>query len=202
MTTASASSRVPRRDARENRQRLIQAASDVFGEHGTDVSLEVVAAEAGLGLATLYRRFPTKDELIAELVEAVLGHLVEVARRESAAEDGQGLERWLAEYADIQFRKRGFVARLWADPGTGELRAELDGLLAELLDAAHDAGRVRPELTVPDILLVVHALRGVALSTGYDEPQAWRRLLALLLAGLRPGAAGLNAAPWSPRPRK
>lgn len=192
--------RAPRRDATENRGRLIQAASDVFGEHGTDVPLELVAAEAGLGMATLYRRFATKNELVAELVHSLLTYFVDVAAEEAATDDGQGLERWLAEYADVQSRKRGLLARIWAgDPATAELRARLQDLLGDLLGAAQGAGRVRPDAAVTDVLLAIYALRGVAESTGYDDADAWRRHLALVLAGLRTPGTALDAPAWSPR---
>jgi AcrR family transcriptional regulator len=192
--------RAVRRDAVENRARLIQAASDVFGEHGTDVSLDLVGAEAGLGMATLYRHFPTKNELVAELVQAIVGYLVQVARAEVGTDDGRGLERWLVEYADVQSRKRGILARMWAeDPAVDVLRAELFVLLDRLLADARARGRFRPEAELSDVLLVVFSLRGIAESTTYDEPGAWRRQLAVLLAGLASPGIPLDAEPWQPR---
>src|SRR5450755_3121329 len=94
--TDAARTRAPRRDAELNRTRLVQAAARVFGEHGTDASVELVAARAGLGLATLYRRFANKDALVAELIHGLLHHMVETARTEAGTPDGLGFERWLA----------------------------------------------------------------------------------------------------------
>lgn len=196
--TGSPGKRAPRRDAIENRHRLIQAASDVFGEHGTDVSLELVAARAGLGMATLYRRFPTKNDLVAELTQQLLNYLVDVAAEEASTDDGLGLERWLAEYADIQSRKRGMLGHLWAnDPTTAPLRAKFSDLLATLLRQAQDAGRIRSDATLDDLLLLIYALRGIAASTAYDDTAAWRRHLAIALAGLRAPEPPLDAPPWS-----
>jgi AcrR family transcriptional regulator len=191
--------RAPRRDAIENRHRLIQAASEVFGEHGTDVSLELVAAPAGLGMATLYRRFPTKNDIVAELTHQLLNYLVDVAAEEATTDDGLGLERWLTEYADLQSRKRGMLGHLWAtDPTTAPLRDKFTELLGSLLRQAQEAGHIRPDATLDDVLLLIYALRGIAASTVYDDTGAWRRHLAITLAGLRITDIPLDAPAWSP----
>jgi AcrR family transcriptional regulator len=198
----TAAPRTMRRDAVENRQRLIRAASDVFGEHGTEVPLELVGAQAGIGMATLYRRFATKIDLIAELVHAMLRYFVDVAAEQADTDDGLGLERWLADYADVQSRKRGLVAHIWAeDAATATLRTQLQDLLGALLREAQAAGRIRPDAAPTDVLLVIHALRGIAQSTAYDEAGAWRRHVGLVLAGLRATAVPLDAPPWTPRDR-
>jgi AcrR family transcriptional regulator len=205
-TAAPVTGRAPRRDALENRDRLVLAASTVFGEYGTEASLELVAREADLGLATLFRRFPNKDALVTEVVNAILRHIVAVARGEAQATDGQGFERWLWAYADIQSRKRGLVAHFWADNAeTAPLRAELMEALGELLDRAKARRRVRDEIEISDVVLVIFALRGIAESVRYEESKSWRRHVSLVLAGLRPARSSLGAPPWplgtvDPRP--
>jgi AcrR family transcriptional regulator len=204
--TPTGSGRAPRRDALENRDRLVLAASTVFGEHGTDASLELVAREADLGLATLFRRFPNKEALVTEVVNAILRHIVAVARGEAQATDGQGFERWLWAYADIQSRKRGLVAHFWAEEAeTAPLRADLMDSLGVLLDEAKAHRRVRDEIEISDVVLVIFALRGIAESVEYEEPKSWRRHVSLVLAGLRPSRSSLGAPPWplrtvDPRP--
>jgi AcrR family transcriptional regulator len=189
------SGRSPRRDARENRARLVIAASTVFGELGTDASLELVAREADLGLATLFRRFPNKEALVTEVVNAVFGHIVVVARAEAQTTDGLGFERWLMTYADIQSRKRGLVAHFWTDE-TESLRSALMESLADLLAGAKAKRRVRDEVEVSDVVLVMFALRGIADSVRYEEPSGWRRHVAVVLAGLRPSRSAFGEPPW------
>jgi AcrR family transcriptional regulator len=190
--------RAPRRDAEQNRIRLIQAAAHVFGEHGTDASVEMVAARAGLGLATLYRRFASKDALIAELIQGLLHHMVETARTETLTPDGLGFERWLAEYARVQAINRGSLARLWTPaPETTAQKTELFTLLEALLTDAKAHRRIRQDAHVNDVRLIIYALRGIAESTAYDENGAWQRHLSVVLSGLRP--TDDLALPWSPR---
>jgi AcrR family transcriptional regulator len=195
--TSPVSGRPPRRDALENRDRLVLAASTVFGEHGTDASLELVAREADLGLATLFRRFPNKESLVTEVVNAILRHIVAVARGEAQTNDGLGLERWLWAYGDVQSRKRGLVAHFWVDDaGTEPLRTELMESLGVLLAQAKEHRRVREEIEITDVVLQLFALRGIAESVKYEESRSWRRHLAVVLAGLRPARSSLGAPPW------
>jgi AcrR family transcriptional regulator len=202
MTTESAEvdagrTRAPRRDAELNRIRLIQAAARVFGEHGTDASVEMVAARAGLGLATLYRRFANKDALIAELIQGLLRHMVATARSETETPDGLGFERWLADYARLQAINRGSLGRLWTQAAeTAPQKAELFTLLEALLADAKAHHRIRRDAHVNDVRLIIYALRGIAESTRYDENGAWQRHLSVVLCGLRP--TDDLASPWSP----
>jgi AcrR family transcriptional regulator len=190
--------RAPRRDAELNRVRLVQAAARVFGEHGTDASVEMVAARAGLGLATLYRRFANKDALITELIHGLLHHMVETARTETETPDGLGFERWLAEYARVQAINRGSLGRLWTQTAdTTPQKTELFVLLDELLTDAKVHRRIRRDARVDDVRLIIYALRGIAESTRYDENGAWQRHLSVVLCGLRP--TDDLASPWSPR---
>jgi AcrR family transcriptional regulator len=178
--------------------RLIQAAARVFGEHGTDAGVEMVAAQAGLGLATLYRRFANKDALIAELINGLLHHMVETARAETEMPDGLGFERWLSEYARVQAINRGSLGRLWVQTAeTTPQKTELFMLLEVLLTDAKAHRRIRQDASVSDARLTIYALRGIAESTGYDEPGAWQRHLSIVLSGLRP--TDVLASPWSPR---
>ena len=193
-----ARTRPPRRDAELNRIRLVQAAAHVFGEHGTDASVEMVAARAGLGLATLYRRFASKDALIAELIHGLLHHMVETARTETGTPEGLGFERWLAEYARVQAINRGSLGRLWSRaPETAPQKTELFTLLETLLTDAKAHCRIRRDAHVNDVRLIIYALRGIAESTRYDENGAWQRHLSVVLSGLRP--TDDLASPWSPR---
>lgn len=164
-----------RRDAAENRQRILAAAGTVFAEHGLDAGVEEVARAAGVGMGTLYRRFPTKD----------------------AHADGRGLHRFLRATAERQAAHRGCLPRLWDEPGAEGLALEIRGLIAELLADAQAHGEVRSELSVTDISVLLWAVRGV-IETGCEAaPEAWRRHLSVVLLGLAPSPEPLDGEPLS-----
>src|ERR1700712_2754812 len=101
-----------RRDAAENREKVLHAASRVFAEHGLDGSVEEVARVAGVGMGTLYRRFPTKDALIAELVRELLAYVLTLAHEARTVAHGQGLEQSLFAAGEAEASQRGCLARL------------------------------------------------------------------------------------------
>jgi AcrR family transcriptional regulator len=100
-----------RRDAAENRQRLLDAAAQVFAEHGLDAGVEEIARVAGVGMGTLYRRFPSKDALIAALVRDVLDTLLTLADEACLRTDGSGLEYFLESASAYQAAHRGCLPR-------------------------------------------------------------------------------------------
>jgi AcrR family transcriptional regulator len=188
-----------RKDAAENRERLLQAATQVFAEQGLEASVEEVARVAGVGMGTLYRRFPTKEALINELVHELQQEVLEDARRALATGDGLGLELFLHDAARRQVSHRGCLPRLWNTDATAETAQEIRRLIAELTQDAHAHGRLRVDATAADIVVVFWAVRGVIESTQSVAPDAWRRHLAVLLAGLRPSASELPDRPLSER---
>src|ERR1700748_562262 len=113
--SATAADRPLRRDAEQNRQRLLDAAADVFAEHGLEASVEEIARAAGVGMGTLYRRFPTKDALISALVHDVLRTILKIAQEATERPDGTGLESFLAGQSAYQAAHRGCLPRLWND---------------------------------------------------------------------------------------
>src|ERR1700729_1019197 len=100
--TATPSPRPLRRDAAENRDRLLAAASRVFAEQGLDAGVADIAREAGVGMGTLYRRFPTKDALIDALVEDLLEAIIDLASEASEQPGGHGLEQFLWQSSAYQ----------------------------------------------------------------------------------------------------
>ena len=188
-----------RRDAAENRDRLLRAASEVFGEQGTDASVELVARTAGVGMGTLYRRFPTKDALISELVKRLLERSLQVAEREATTSDGLGFERWLSDNATMQASNRGILARLWVEDGlTQPVKQATMAHVGELLAVAKAHGRIRADVGASDIALVMYALRGVLETTSTPETAAYQRVMALLLAAMRPEGVEIGAPEWTP----
>jgi len=188
-----------RKDAAENRERLLRAASQVFAEQGLEASVEEVARVAGVGMGTLYRRFPTKEALIAELVRELQGEVLEEARQALTVEDGRGLEAFLEAAAAGQVSHRGCLPRLWNNEETADTAKEIRRLIAELTRDAQAHGRVRADVTAADIVVVLWSLRGVIESTQPVAPDAWRRHLAVVLAGLRPSPEQLPGSPLTER---
>jgi AcrR family transcriptional regulator len=186
MTTTRAAKPL-RRDAAENRARLLDAATQVFAEHGLDGSVEDVAREAGVGMGTLYRRFPTKQALIDELVGGLRRELLALARSAAERPDGEGLEQLLVQAGQLQAEQRGCVERLW-DHSDAELETmtEFRVILRSLLESAQQRGRIRADVTGTDISMVLWSLRGVIETTRAVAPTAWRRHLEIMIAGLRP----------------
>src|SRR6195952_5846807 len=137
-----------RRDAAENREKVLHAASRVFAEHGLDGSVEEVARVAGVGMGTLYRRFPTKQALIDELIGDLRQQLLELARAAGGGHSGgTGLEELLIAVGRLQADQPGCLQRLWNSSGAQlQAMAEFRQLVAELLREAQRHGRIRAEV--------------------------------------------------------
>lgn len=195
--TPEAPARPLRRDAERNRLRLVKAATEVFSEQGLDAGVDEVARRAGVGMGTLYRRFPTKDALVTALITDLLVDLLGAAR-EAVEEDGgtgHGLERFLRRTAGMQARYPGLLPRLWFSDGVTELRDALRDVNIELLERAQAAGTVRVDLTQTDVILILWSLRGIIEMSGPAAGQAVQRHLDIVLAGLRPSGAPLSVPP-------
>jgi AcrR family transcriptional regulator len=184
-----------RRDAAENRQLLLDAAAQVFAAHGLDASVEEIARVAGVGIGTLYRRFPTKEALVAALVQDVLGTMSQLAEAATEQADGTGLERFLETSSAYQAEHSGCLPRLWNTDADNESIHQVRRTIAALLDDAKLHGRVRAELTSTDLTMIMWSIRGVIETTRGIAPDAWRRLLDVLLAGMRPASESLAHRP-------
>jgi AcrR family transcriptional regulator len=190
-----------RRDAAENRERLLDAATRVFAERGLDAGVEEVARVAGVGMGTLYRRFPSKQALVDALIGSMRLELLKLGRDAAGHTDGTGLETLLFEAAQLQADQPGCLPQLW-NQSDAELDAitEFRKILVDLLECAQQHGRVRPEITSPDISMVLWSVRGVIETTRAVAPKAWRRHLELLVAGLRPAGSRRFAAELTETP--
>jgi AcrR family transcriptional regulator len=201
MTEARAESKPLRRDAAENREKLLDAAGRVFAELGMEGSVDEVARRAGVGMGTLYRRFPTKQALIDELVGEARRKLLALARSAEELTDGTGLEQLLWSAGEFQAGQLGCLHQVW-DQSDAELDAMRDfrRILTRLLTDAQSSGRVRADVTRTDLSLALWSVRGVVETTRNVAPLAWRRHLELLIAGLRPVASGPFAGALAERP--
>lgn len=191
----AAGSRPTRRirvDAQRNEDAVLQAAKEVFTTFGVDAPVREIAARAGVGMGTLYRRFPTRSNLVA----GVFRREVDACTAEASAlaarlPPDEALVRWLERYADFLTTKKGLAAALHSgDPAFDALpsyfRARFEPALAALLGAAAAAGAVRGDVEPYDLL---RAIGNLSSATGGDGPAHARRMLGLLIDGLRHGAS-------------
>lgn len=187
--------KVLRADARRNLELILQAAGESFAERGLEASVADVAARAGVGTATIFRRFPTKDDLIDAVVASRLEQMLACVREAAAAPGGLAtLRTLLVDVIDIQLSDRGFVdsigkRRFSAVPGYAELRDELLGEMEVVVRKAQEAGELREDLEANDVPVILHTLVHAAQMLDPVSPRAWERYLDLTLDGLRPGAA-------------
>jgi AcrR family transcriptional regulator len=172
-----------RRDAVRNRAALARAAAAAFRDDGLDVAVDVIAGRAGVGVATLYRHFPTKLDLIVAVTEAVLDDL-EVAAREALATDDV-LRAFLSAAMEQQHENQGFLEAITQHALPDDVRERLtDGvvaMLAPIVDAAHAAGTLAPGLDAVDLVGAIRML-GAAGST--VRPRTPETYLAIVLGGL------------------
>jgi AcrR family transcriptional regulator len=173
-----------RSDALKNRERLLAAAGHVFEEKGLEASVADVAREAGVGMGTLYRHFPSKEALIEALVSDVLETTIAMARAAAARPDGTGLEHFLHESSAYLAEHLGCLPKLWLTDH--HLVQTARDLIEDLLADAQAHHRVRRDLTSTDVSLMLWSIRGVLETTGPNAPEAWQRHLDLLIAGVRP----------------
>jgi AcrR family transcriptional regulator len=175
-----------RKDAAENRKRLLVAAAQVFAEHGPEAGVEEVARAAGVGTGTLYRRFPTKQALVEELVLELRGGLAAVARGAREQPDELALEYLLRGAGSLLYAHRGCLHQLWQQTESGlELLQEFRDGIGVVLERSQRAGAARPDLLPSDISMTLWGLRGVIEMTRRIAPAAWKRHLEVTLAGLR-----------------
>jgi AcrR family transcriptional regulator len=191
-----------RRDAERNRQRILAAAADVFSERGLDATLDDVARAAGVGVGTVYRRFPDKDSLVQELFRDRIDGLVTIADQACAAADPwQGLVSYLefavaAMAADLGLRQMMTFATYGRDQ-VCYARERMRPVIGRLLERAQASGDLRDDLASTDVKLIIFMLASVAEYAAAVRPDIWRRYLALLLDGLRPSRETVSELPVS-----
>ncbi len=177
-----------RADAERNRVALLAAAREVFSEHGLDASLDEIARRAGVGNATLYRRFPTRRDLIAAVFADRKATQVELAERALREPDAwRGFTGYVTALGELQVTNRGLGELLVAvdfddDERLSQLRATSHRLTREVIERAQHAGTLRADFTLEDLMLLLMANAGVIRRA--PDPDGWRRLLSLALEGL------------------
>jgi len=178
-----------RADAQRNRERLLDAAVRAFAQEGPDVTLDAIAKDAGVGIGTLYRHFPTREALVeaayrnelARLCDAVPGLLADLP-------PDQAMRMWMDRFVDYMTTKRDMADALRAVIASGgnpysESRGRLITAVTTRLDAGAAAGTLRPDVEPGDVLT---SLSGVSMATvGPEQRDRAGRVLDLLMDGLR-----------------
>jgi AcrR family transcriptional regulator len=189
-----------RRDAERNRQRVLDAALRVFGERGLDASLDEVARAAGVGVGTVYRRFPDKESLVEALFKDRIDELTAEAERACEAPDPwTGLVSFL-EYAAGRMAQDAGLRQLlmyctFGKDKVSYARARMRPAMVRLVRRAQDAGLLRTDLEATDLKLITHMVATAADYAASVRPDIWRRYLALIVDGLRPAREGVCELP-------
>jgi AcrR family transcriptional regulator len=179
-----------RADAERNRIALLAAAREVFSEQGLDASLDEIARRAGVGNATLYRRFPTRQDLIAAVFADRKTTHVELADKALAqADPWQGFVDYVTGLCELQAENRGLgellvTVNFDGDERLTQLRATSQRRAREVVERAQGAGTLRADFDLDDLWRLLMANAGVIERS--QDPDAWRRHLTIVLEGLSP----------------
>jgi AcrR family transcriptional regulator len=192
----STAERPLRKDAERNRRLILEAAEDLFRQRGLGATLNDIAHHAGVGVGTVYRRFPDKELLIDALFEERVAELIDLAEAALADPDPwDGLAGFLRACLELQARDRALKELLLStDEGCARVAGARDRLLplsAEIVDRARRAGVLLPGMEAAD-LPAIQWMIGSLFDLG---PDLWRRLLEIVLRGMR-----ADAGPAEPLP--
>jgi AcrR family transcriptional regulator len=188
-----------RADAERNRARILEAAHRVFAERGLDATLHDVAEAAGLGVGTVYRRFPDKEALVEALFESELERLAQIAERAVEAPDAwAALTDFMRTIGAEQAANRGLHDVLhnsaYGQAHVTTARNRIMPTIARLLERAQEQGAARQDIEPTDLAVVILMVSSMAQCTQELNPDAWIRYLQLLLDSLRalPGQTPLT----------
>lgn len=190
MSATEARQRPLRRDAQEHRDRLLAAAQREFAAHGVDASLEKIARDAGVAIGTLYRHFPTRMDLLLAAFRPRVQEFFDGAEKALAMNDPwEGFVYYLENLFAIQVGDRGFndfLSRRFTDNAeTERIHDEMCQQIEDVLTRAQEAGEVRPDIALADIVSLIWSNGRMIDATSAAAPNAWRRNLHLMLDAYR-----------------
>ena len=191
---SGAAGRELRADAERNRERVVEAACEVFAEQGLQASTNEIARRAGVGIATLLRRFPSREDLIAATFSEKIRQYAEALDEALADPDPwHGFCVYIERVCQMQADDRGFADVLTrtfpATKGLEKERRRSLKSLAELIERAKNDGRLRDDFVPQDVPLILMANAGVVTATRDAAPEAWRRLVGYLIQSFATEAA-------------
>jgi AcrR family transcriptional regulator len=188
-----------RQDAQRNRGRLLAAASEVFADRGLDVTMHDIAAHAGVGVGTAYRRFANKDQIIDALFTERLDQIAALATQALEDPDAwHGLTTFLENSLRLQLEDRGLMEILNNPKHAHRLdvaNERIAPLITAIVDRARDQGKLRPDFQPTDVIFVQLALTALMDRTRDLNPTLYRRYLTMLLDGLRADRGPLSPLP-------
>jgi len=189
-----------RADAERNRQRILAAAAEVLSERGLDATLDEVARAAGVGVGTVYRRFPDKESLIQELFRDRIDAMVRAAEQALTEPDPwQALVSYLDFAISLMASNMGLRQLLMFSTYGKEricyARNQMHPVITKLVERAQASGDLRPDFAGTDVKMIVFMLTSVAEYASASRPDLWRRYLALLIDGLRPARDTVSGLP-------
>ncbi|HEY6523047.1 MAG TPA: helix-turn-helix domain-containing protein [Solirubrobacteraceae bacterium] len=192
-----------RADARRSRRLLLDAGASAFTEHGLDVQVSEITRRAGLAKGTFFRHFPTKRALLVEILAESVHELSRIARAIAAGPPADAVTRYMdaaaAQMAPLRAVIENAILHGIDTPSLHDAMGDLMESLAPLLDGAKRRGELRTDVTPLDIhILLMGATSTSARFFHRDQPDLWKRYLALTLDGLRPQAA--HPLPVAPPP--
>jgi AcrR family transcriptional regulator len=179
-----------RADALRNRARVVEAAAEVFAEHGVDAGVDAVAVAAGVGKATVYRSFPTKEHLVAAVAVQRLRWFEEQAEAAAQADDAfAAFGRLLEAIAEVQARDRvlgGSLTGAVGDiPELAAAHADASAAVERVMARARAAGDLRADASADDVRILFGGLSRELGERGERDPAVWRRYARLVVAALR-----------------
>jgi AcrR family transcriptional regulator len=199
--TLTEAERPLRADARRNREAVLKAARERFAEEGIEAQIDDIARDAGVGVGTVYRHFPTKPDLVDALVAARFERFAEAAEKalaRSADEPWDAFRDYMYFSVAVQAEDRALSQVMASQPGLMGVHAQSSGtaaLVTKLVAAAKKAGVLRPDVVPEDVPMIICGL-GRVIEAGAAGPvpaeTSWKRFLAIALDGLRaPGTEKL-----------
>lgn len=195
-----------RRDALRNRELLVAAGRETFAELGADATLEEVARRAGVGIGTLYRRFPSREALVEAIYEEHVAEVLAAVEEAVAAEDAWAgivgfLERTLTLQAANLPLRDVFLSHGAQEGRIAEQRRRIGPLLEKLVARARAQGSLRDDFTLGDLAFAMWSFAPLFEATASIAPNAWRRHLRIVLDGMRPDAATRQSVKPLSRPQ-
>jgi len=202
MTITAASGERLRADARRNRERILAAARAAFAEEGIDAGMSAIAERAGVGVGTLYRRFPTKEALVEALMLDHMERIFDGGAQAIRDEPGpwQAFVRYLRYLVEWKSCDEGlaelFAGRVVASDQIRAARRRIELQLRDLIRGAQEAGELRSDIAIGDVGVLLASISSVSWLHGDRGRQLNERFLAVVLDGLR--APGASPLPYRP----
>nr|WP_090275227.1 TetR/AcrR family transcriptional regulator [Mycolicibacterium komanii]CRL68184.1 TetR family transcriptional regulator [Mycolicibacterium komanii] len=179
-----------RKDAERNRQRVLAAARELFAQRGLEATLNDVAKHANLGVGTVYRRFPCKEQLVVAVFEDAIDEVVCLAERALQQEDSwSAFVSFVEQLCELTASDRGLREMVFSTAydlsGVERVRLRLTPPISELVERAREDGYIRPDIESTDMPILSLLAGTVSEWAGPVEPDLWRRYITIMLDGIR-----------------